>query len=91
MPVIIAACLMGSFAVLANTFSFIMIGKINEWLPENERVSYLRWGTDVRRRFKQLYPKNRLVFLLDSCIALMLCCFIFLIGFWVFGNSSGGR
>ena len=84
--VIIAACLMGSFAVLANTLSFIMIGKINERVPENERISYFWWGTEVRRRFKQLYPENRLVVLLDSCVVLMAVCFVFLIRFWVFGS-----
>jgi len=85
LPVIIAACLMASFAVLANILSVVMIGKINEQLPENERISYFWWGTEVRRRFKRLYPNHRLVFLLDSCLVLMILCFIFLIRSWVFG------
>jgi hypothetical protein len=62
----------------------MMIGKINERLPESERISYFWWGTEVRKRFKQLYPGNRLVFLLDSCAVMMILCFIFLIRFWVF-------
>ena len=65
--------------------SFVMIGKINILLPEHERISYLWWGTEVRKRFKQLYPKNKLVFLLDSCLAMMILCFIALVRFWVFG------
>ena len=85
LPVIIAGSLMTSPAVLANMLSFIMVGKINERLPENERISYFWWGTEVRRRFKRLYPKNRLVFLLDSCVFLMVLCFLLLIRFWVFG------
>ena len=36
LPVIILACLGGSFAVLANMLSFVMIGKINETRVENE-------------------------------------------------------
>ena len=84
-PVIIAACLMASSAILANMLSFIMIGKINERMPEHERISYLWWGTAVRKRFKQLYPKNSLVLLLDSCVVLMVLCFVILIRYWVFG------
>ena len=64
--------------------SFIMIGKINERLPESERISYLCWGAEVRTRFKQFYPGNRLVFLLGCCVVMMILCFIFLIRFWVF-------
>lgn len=83
-PVIFAACLGGTAAILANMISFIMIGKINTILPEGERVSYLWWGTGVRKRFKQLYPGNKLVLLLDSCLVMMVVCFIFVVRFWVF-------
>jgi len=65
--------------------SFMMIGKINDRLPETERISYFWWGTEVRRRFKQLYPGNRLVLLLDSCVVLMVFCSILVVRFWVFG------
>jgi len=40
--------------------SFIMIGKINERVPESERISYFWWGTEVRKRYKQLYPASKL-------------------------------
>jgi len=83
-PVICAGCLGASAAVMANMISFVMIGKINERLLESERMSYLWWGTEVRKRFKQLYPGNRLVFLLDSCALMIVLCFIALIRFWVF-------
>jgi hypothetical protein len=76
---------MATSAVLANMISFIMIGKINTLLPESERVSYLWWGTGVRKQFKQLYPGNKLVFLLDSCLVMMILCFIVLVRFWVYG------
>jgi len=72
LPVIIVGLLMGSFAVLANTLSFIMIGKINERVSENERISYFWWGTEVRKRYKQLYPESRLALLLDLCVILMV-------------------
>jgi hypothetical protein len=85
LPAIVAACLGTTATVMANLLSFIMIGKINEQSPENQRISYVWWGTDARRRFKQLYPGNRLVFLLDSCVAVMILSFILLIRYWVFG------
>ncbi|OLE85586.1 MAG: hypothetical protein AUG07_04290 [Acidobacteria bacterium 13_1_20CM_2_60_10] len=89
--IIIAGCLMGSFAVLCNMLSFMMIGKINARVPENERVSYFWWGTEVRKRYKKLYPQSRLVFLLDLSLIFMVLCFLFLIRFWVFGSSSAGK
>jgi hypothetical protein len=84
-PVILAACVGGTAAILANMISFIMIGKINTVLPEGERISYLWWGSGVRKRFKQLYPRNKLVLLRDSCLVMMILCFIVVVRFWVFG------
>jgi hypothetical protein len=83
-PAIVFACLFGSFAIFANALCFIMIGKINERVPETERISYLCWGTDVRREFKQLCPGNKLVLLLDSFTVLMILCFVGGLKFWVF-------
>jgi hypothetical protein len=91
LSVIMAGGLMASFAVLGNMLYFIMIGKINERVPENERISYLWWGTEVRKRYKQLYPSTKLVLLADICLILMVPSFLFLVRFWVFGNSSNGK
>jgi hypothetical protein len=84
-PVILAACAGGTAAILANMITFMMIGKINTSLPEGEKISYLWWGTGVRKRFKQLYPRNKLVLLLDSCLVMMILCFIVVVRLWVFG------
>lgn len=89
--VIVIALLGGSFAILANMVSFIMIGKINERVPENERISYFWWGTKVRKRYKQLYPAGKLALLANVCLILMVLCFLLLIRLWVFGSSSGGN
>jgi hypothetical protein len=64
---IICGLAFGSFAIFANMISFMMIGKINERVPENERISYFWWGTEVRKRFKRLYPDSKLTLLLDLC------------------------
>jgi hypothetical protein len=85
LPAIIAGSLMTTFAILVNLLYFIMIGKVNERVPKSERISYLRWGTEVRKKFKQIYPGNKLVLLLDSCVVLMVLSFVFLIRVWVFG------
>ena len=85
LPVIVAVCLIATAAVVANMISFVMVGKLNIRLPDSERITYLWWGTGVRKQFKQLHPGNKLIYLLDSCLVIMILCFIFLIKFWVFG------
>jgi hypothetical protein len=62
---IVVVLLGTSSAVLANMISLVMIGKINERTSENEKISYRRWGTEVRTRFKRLDPRNKLILLLD--------------------------
>ena len=74
----------GSLAILANMISFIMIGKINERVPESERISHFWWGTDVYSKFKRLYPDSKLTRLLYLCIILMVVCFVILQRVWVF-------
>ena len=74
----------GSFAIFANMISYVMIGKINELVPENEKISYLWWGTEVRKRFKLLYPESKLTLFLDLCVALMVVCFVLILRVWVF-------
>jgi hypothetical protein len=83
--VIVAVCVGTSAAVSANMVSLIMVGKINERLPDDQRTSYLLWGTEVRQRFKQLYPGNRLLMALDCCVLLMIVSLIVVVKFWVFG------
>ena len=74
----------GSFAMFANMISFIMIGRINERVPDKERISYLWWSSQVRKRFKALYPASKLVFLLDACDVMMIVSFALLLTLWVF-------
>jgi len=78
----------GSLAIFANMLSFVMIGKINEQVPETERISYFWWGTEVRRKYKHFYPQGKLAFLLDLCVILMVLCFPMLVWSWVFGSPG---
>jgi hypothetical protein len=84
--VLASLCLLISGAVLANIISFVMIRKINVRLPEDQRVSCLWWGSEVRKTFKRLYPGDRLVLLLDGCVVMMIVCFVCLVKFWVFAQ-----
>ena len=83
-PVIIAGCLFASAAVMANMIYYVMIGKINERLPEGKRISYYWGGTEVRTKFKELYPGNKLTFFLDSCVVLMALSGVLIVRLWVF-------
>jgi hypothetical protein len=84
-PAIVAICIGATAAIGGNMISLIMIGKINSQVPENERISYMWWGGEVRRRYKQLFPNDRLVPLFDACLVLMFLSFIAVVRFWVFG------
>ena len=80
----VVALMGGSFAIFANMIYFVMIGKINERVTESERISYFWWGTEVRKRFKKLYPESRLTLFVNMCMALMVICFLDLLRVWVF-------
>jgi hypothetical protein len=83
-PAIIFGLVGGSLAILANMISLVMIGKINERVPESERISYFWWGTEVQSKYKRLYPESKLTVLLSLCVILMVVCFFILLRVWVF-------
>ena len=62
LPIVMRAAVLGllggSFAIFANMIYLVMIGKINERVPESERISYFWWGTEVRKRFKRIYRRK---------------------------------
>jgi type IV secretory pathway TraG/TraD family ATPase VirD4 len=76
----------GSFAILANLLYFIMIGKVNERVPESERISYFWWGTEVRKKYKRLYPEGRLAIVADACTVCLVVFFVLGVWSWVFGG-----
>jgi hypothetical protein len=86
---IVFMCLGGSFAILSNIIYFLMIGKINERVPPDQRVSYILWGSEVKRKYSRLYPESRLTLLLNVCVTLMLVCFpLMLWSMGVFSDST---
>lgn len=76
----------GFVAVLANIFYFLMIGKINERVPESERISFFWWGTEVRKKYKQLYPEGKLASFADAATVLLVLGFLLTVWFWAFGG-----
>jgi len=79
-------CLGGSFAILSNIIYFVMIGKINERVPADQRVSYLWWGPEVKKKYRCLYPDSKLTLLLNICIVGLLVCFPLML--WSMGAFS---
>lgn len=74
---LILGAALGSFAIFANYVALIMVGKVNERVPETERISYISWSRDAVRRYRQLYPNGRLALLFRACEIAMVVGFIF--------------
>ena len=65
-----------SAALLANMLALMIVGQINQALPQNQHTSYLWYDLRIRKRHRQLYPNSKLVFLLDMCIFAMFMSFL---------------
>jgi hypothetical protein len=89
--IIVVVLFFGAFAIAANILSFVMIAKVNERVPEAEQISYLRWGTEVQKRYKELYPTTKLPILVNICVVIMLVGFAFLVRYWVFGSAPTAK
>jgi len=81
----LATCAGGAAAFAANYISLCMINRINAQVPERERISQYLWGTEVRQRFKQLFPGDKLTRWLDFSVIVMLLSFVLAVRFCVFG------
>jgi hypothetical protein len=76
----------GGFAVMANMLALVMVGQINEIVPEKERISYWGWGMGIGRKHKRLYPQSKLVYFFELCLVLTVICFPILL--WSMGGLS---
>jgi len=81
---IVTAVIGGISGLTANLAALEMAGKINEKLPESKRMSEIWWDSTVRRKFKALYPGDRLVWWYDQFFPVGLLCFLVLLKVWVF-------
>jgi len=76
---LIAMAIGASAALLANMLALIIVGQINQVLPEKERTSYLWHDLRIRGRHRRLYPNSKLVNFLDICIFSMFVSFVFFV------------
>jgi hypothetical protein len=73
---LIAVAVGASAALLANMLALMIVGQINQALPQTEHMSYLWYDLRIRKRHRQLYPNSKLVFLLDTSIFVMFMSFL---------------
>lgn len=91
LDIIVVALFFGAFAIAANILSFVMVAKVNERVPEAERISYLRWDTEIQKRYKEFYPTSKLPILVNICVVIMLVGSAFVVRYWVFGSAPTGK
>src|SRR5258705_9705796 len=73
----------GTFGPAANRIALIMIGRVNKVVTPSERVCYFGKDISFRRKFKQLYPGDRVALWPGLSVGLFFACF--LAGVWIFG------
>jgi len=69
----------GGFAITANMLALIMIGKINEKVEPDQRISYFFWGSGIKKRFRELYPGSWLLAALRGCELGLVLSFVVIV------------
>lgn len=80
---VIAGFVEGGLAVILNMFALVMIGRINEKLEPDRRVSYFHWGSGIKKQFRQLYPESKLLVVVRLCELGLVLGFVGLL--WALG------
>jgi hypothetical protein len=75
----------GSIAILLNMLTLVIIGKINETLPERERISYLNWTSTVYQQYRRIYPRGKLVLLIRIGELAMVVWFV--VAVWLLASG----
>ena len=57
---IVALVMVVSIGFVVNMLSFVMIVKVNEALPERERISCWDWRRGVTKQYRRIYPRGKL-------------------------------
>jgi hypothetical protein len=84
-PWILAAALAAWSALLAVVVSRFMAARVNQNLPEADRIPSVRRSRDLRKRYKQLYPRTKLTLLLDASVVVLILSLIVLVESLFFG------
>lgn len=87
---ILSATVAAWSALLAVILSRIMATQVNrQWpnrqLPKADRISSPRHSRNLRKLYKQLYPRTKLVLLLDAAIIALILSLIVLVESLLFG------
>jgi hypothetical protein len=69
------------FAILANMLALIIVGEINQKVPEDRQVSYFWHGSTIRKQHRLFYPESKLVLFLDLCTVLLISRFVLAVFF----------
>lgn len=76
---ILAAAIAAWSALLAVVLSRLMAARVNQQLPKTERITSARQSRNLRKLYKQLYPRTRLVLLLDAAVVILILSLIVLV------------
>jgi hypothetical protein len=57
---IVALVMVASIGFVVNMLGLMMIVKVNEALPERERISCWDWRRDVTKQYRRIYPRSKL-------------------------------
>ncbi|MGC8549397.1 MAG: hypothetical protein ACP5M4_06830 [Acidobacteriaceae bacterium] len=81
LPMVMVAAVAAAWsALLAAVMVRVMAARVNRQAAEGERIaSVLRDGRDLRRRYKEIYPRTWLVPALDVCVAVLMLSLIALV------------
>lgn len=79
----VVVALGSGFAIAGNMIALAMLDQINRKLPKNKQLSYFRWGLEIRKIHRTMYPERKLALLFDICIIMVILCFFALI--WSMG------
>jgi hypothetical protein len=73
---IVVALLGGVFALAANLLAFTIIEQINQKVPEEQKVHWFFWGTEIKKKHRALYPRSKLVSVLNILTCLLVVTFL---------------
>ncbi len=78
---VVVALIGGAFALAANLVAVTMIDQINRKVPEGQKVHWLFWGTEIKKKHRAIYPDSKLVPAINGLTWLMAACFLVLCWF----------
>jgi multidrug efflux pump subunit AcrB len=81
LPMVMVAAVAAAWsALLAAVVVRVMAARVNRHAAQGERIaSVVRGGRNLRRRYKEIYPRTWLVLVLDVSVAVLMLSLIALV------------